>query len=141
MVCIYYEDTEVLDVSPEFFVSWLTSVATLEGWELGDINIIFCSDEYLLDLNRKHLNHDYYTDIITFDYTNSGIISGDLFISVDRVIDNASENHVMFHVEQNRVVVHGVLHLMGYRDKTTEEQIEMTNKEDWALGLIVPRET
>ena len=141
MVEIHFEDTEVLDVNPEFFVSWLSIVVNKEGWTLGDINLVFCSDEYLLNMNREHLKHDYYTDIITFDYTESEIISGDLFISVDRVKENAQENSVMFHVERNRVVGHGVLHLMGYKDKTESEQEEMTRKENWALSLIVPRET
>ena len=141
MVEIHYEDTEVLDDSPEFFISWLSTLVEQEGWGLGDINLIFCSDEYLLGMNRTHLNHDYYTDIITFDYTEEGVISGDLFISIDRVRENAEQNGVMFHVERNRVVGHGVLHLMGYKDKSEEDQKEMTRKEDWALSLIVPRET
>ena len=141
MIEIYFENTEVLDLSPEFFVSWLSEVAKLEGSVLGDISLVFCSDEYLLEMNKKHLNHDYYTDIITFDYTEEGTVSGDLFISVDRVRENASDNKVMFHVELNRVVGHGVLHLLGYKDKSEGDQEEMTLKENWALGLIVPRET
>lgn len=141
MIEIYFEDTEVLDVSPEFFVSWLSKVVEMERAELGDLSLIFCSDDYLLEMNRKHLNHDYYTDIITFDYTEEVVVSGDLFISVDRVRENASDNNVMFHVELNRVVGHGVLHLLGYKDKSEEDQKEMTEKENWALSLIVPRET
>ena len=141
MIEIYFEDTEVLDVSPDFFVSWLSNVVTDEGSELGDITLVFCSDNYLLEMNKKHLNHDYYTDIITFDYTEELVVSGDLFISVDRVRENAVDNKVMFHVELNRVVGHGVLHLLGYNDKSEEEQELMTQKEDWALSLIVPRET
>lgn len=141
MIEIYFEDTEILDVSSEFFVSWLSDVAKQEGFDLGDITLVFCSDEYLLEMNKKHLNHDYFTDIITFDYTEDTALSGDLFISIDRVRENASDNNVMFHVELNRVVGHGVLHLMGYNDKSKEDQIVMTHKENWALGLIVPRET
>ena len=141
MIEIYFEDTEVLDLSPEFFVSWLLKVTEVEGFDLGNVSLIFCSDEYLLEMNREHLNHDYYTDIITFDYTEGSVVSGDLFISIDRVKENATDNKVMFHVELNRVVGHGVLHLMGYNDKSDDEQEEMTRKEDWALGLIVPRET
>jgi len=141
MIEIYFEDTEVLDLSPEFFVSWLSEVSSAEGVSLGDVTLVFCSDEYLLEMNKKHLNHDYYTDIITFDYTEEGVVSGDLFISVDRVRENAIDNKAMFHVELNRVVGHGVLHLIGYNDKSEEEQSEMTAKENWALGLIVPRET
>jgi rRNA maturation RNase YbeY len=141
MIEIYFEDTEVLDVSPEFFVSWLSEVTGVEGFELGNVSLVFCSDPYLLEMNRKHLNHDYFTDIITFDYSEGTLVSGDLFISIDTVRSNAVDNKVMFHVELNRVVGHGVLHLMGYNDKTDEEQDEMTRKEDWVLGLIVPRET
>lgn len=141
MVDIFFEDTEVLDVSSEFFVSWLSLVAQKEGFILGNITLVFCSDEYLLEMNKKHLNHDYFTDIITFDYTEDKTLSGDLFISVDRVKENAALNSIMFHVELNRVVGHGVLHLMGYNDKSEEEQSEMSKKEDWALSLIVPRET
>ena len=141
MIEIYFEDTEVLDVSPEFFVSWICKVVEEEGFELGGLSLVFCSDEYLLEMNKKHLNHDYYTDIITFDYTEESVVAGDLFISVDRVKENATVNNVMFHVERNRVVVHGVLHLMGYNDKSEAEQSEMIRKENWALSLIVPRET
>ncbi len=141
MVEIHFEDVEVLDVIPEFFVSWLNSVVTHEGCLLGEVSLIFCSDDYLLDLNRKYLNHDYYTDIITFDYSESGIVSGDLFISIDRVRENSAENGVMVHMELKRVVVHGVLHLLGYKDKTVSETKLMRDKENWALGLIVPRET
>lgn len=141
MIEIYFEDTEVLDVSPEFFVSWLSDMAKREGFTLGDVTLVFCSDAYLLDMNKKHLDHDYLTDIITFDYTEGEVLSGDLFISIDTVKDNAIDNKVMFHVELNRVVGHGVLHLMGYNDKTDSEQKEMSEKEEWALSLIVPRET
>ena len=141
MIKLYFEDTEVLDLSSEFFVSWLSNVASHEGFDLGEITLIFCSDTYLLEMNKKHLDHDYYTDIITFDYSEDTMLSGDLFISVDRVKENAIENGVMFHVELNRVVVHGTLHLMGYNDKSDEDQKQMTKMEDWALGLIVSRET
>ena len=141
MVEIVYEDTEILDLNPEFFVSWLSDVASAEGQELGEICLIFCSDEYLLDVNRKHLDHDYYTDIITFDYTEEGVVSGDLFVSVERVLDNANTLGEMFHVELYRVIVHGVLHLLGYKDKSESDSLLMREKESWALSLIVPRET
>ena len=108
---------------------------------LGDVSLIFCSDKYLLDMNRKHLNHDYYTDIITFDYTTEEAVSGDLFISIDRVLENASDLSMDFRTELNRVVVHGVLHLLGFGDKYPEEAKRMRKLEDQALLLIVPRET
>lgn len=141
MVEIVYEDTEILDLNPEFFVSWLSDVASAEGQKLGEICLIFCSDEYLLEVNRKHLDHDYYTDIITFDYTEEGVVSGDLFVSVERVLDNANTLGEMFHVELHRVIVHGVLHLLGYKDKLESDSLLMREKESWALSLIVPRET
>jgi probable rRNA maturation factor len=141
VINIYYEDIEVLDVSPEFFVSWLSEVCEIEKRLLGDVSLIFCSDEYLLEMNKEHLDHDYYTDIITFDYSEGSVVSGDLFISVDRVRDNAKSLSEMFHVELNRVVVHGVLHLIGFGDKSESEKSEMRSKEDFALSLIVSRET
>lgn len=141
MIDIHFEDTEILDLDPEFFVLWLGDVVSLETKTLGEINLVFTSDDYLLDVNREYLDHNYYTDIITFDYSEGDCISGDLFISVDRVRDNALQLNEMFHVELNRVVVHGVLHLCGYKDKSEEDSKLMRSKEDWALSLIVPRET
>lgn len=141
MIEIVYENVEILDVNPEFFVSWLSMVAQAEERVLGDICLIFCSDEYLIEVNRKHLDHDFYTDIITFDYSEDEVVSGDLFISTERVLENAIGLGEMFHVELHRVIVHGVLHLIGYKDKSENEALVMRQKEYWALGLIVPRET
>jgi len=139
MIEIHFEDIEVLDLNPEFFVSWLSSVCELEGQKLGSLNLIFCSDQHLLELNKKHLNHDYYTDIITFAYTDE-VVSGDLFISYDRIKDNSKTNNVSVNNELNRVAVHGVLHLLGYGDKSKEESVKMTELEDKYLA-IVSRET
>ena len=141
MVNLFYEDTEILDLRPEFFVSWLSELCDMEDRVLGDLTVVFCSDNYLLDMNVKHLNHDYYTDIITFDYCEDRVVSGDLFVSVDRVRENAGLLGEMFHVELNRVVAHGVLHLIGYGDKTKEQAGVMREKEGVALSLIVSRET
>lgn len=141
MISLHFEDVKPLQIDEGFLQEWLQNVCHKEGVELGEVAIIFCSDEYLLRMNREYLNHDYYTDIITFDYTEEGLVSGDLFISIDRLKENAEVNNVMFHVERNRVVVHGVLHLIGYKDTTEEEQEEMTEMENWALSLIVSRET
>ena len=140
MVEIFFEDTEILDLDPEFFASWMSEVCSIEEQELGDLTLVFCSDEHLLGMNQKHLNHDYYTDIITFDYTDE-VVSGDLFISVDRVKDNASNEGVSFKEELNRVVAHGVLHLLGFKDKSVEDIQQMRAKENHALTLIVSRET
>lgn len=140
MVDLHYEDIKILDLDPEFFVSWLGRVVSEEGSRLGEINLIFCSDEYILDVNRTHLQHDYYTDIITFDYCTESDVSGDLFISIDRVQDNAMLEGVSFDNELNRVVVHGVLHLLGYQDKGSKDKALMTKMEDKYLEYV-SRET
>ncbi len=140
MVNIFYEDIEALDLHPEFFVLWLAKVCDSEGKNLGELSLIFTSDEYLLNMNKEHLNHDYYTDIITFDYTEDGFVSGDLFISVDRVNENADGLNVSRETELNRVVVHGALHLMGYGDKSDSESSLMREKENLYLSQIVLRE-
>lgn len=141
MISIHYEDTEILDLRPEFFISWLSDVSSLHGYKLGEIALVFCSDPYLLDVNIKHLEHDFYTDIITFDYTVDKVVSGDLFVSIDRVRDNAEKLSQLFHVELNRVVVHGLLHLIGFGDKSEEQAVRMRELENEALSLIVSRET
>lgn len=140
MVEIFHENTNDLALDPVEIENWLNKVCVAEGKELGDLNVIFCSDSYLLELNIKHLEHDYYTDIITFDYSEESI-SGDLFISIDRVEDNANSYKVPFSEELNRVIAHGVLHLIGYGDKSEAEAATMRIKESEALKLIVPRET
>lgn len=99
----------------------------------GDVSVIFCSDDYLLKINEQYLNHDYYTDIVTFDYVENSVISGDLFISVDRVEENASQLGVSFDEELCRVIFHGILHLCGYKDKTVAEKKLMREKEDFYL--------
>ena len=140
MVELYYEDTANLGVDVVAIETWLKTVCASEDKSLGDLGVVFCSDNYLLELNIKHLEHDYYTDIITFDYSDE-MISGDLFISVDRVRENAKLYNVSFQEELHRVIVHGVLHLVGYSDKSDEESTTMRSKESDALKLIVPRET
>lgn len=102
---------------------------------MGDISIIFCSDNYLLDVNKKYLQHNYYTDIITFDYCEGNRLSGDLFISVDSVRLNAAEYGTSFEDELNRVIVHGLLHLMGYDDHTDDDITQMRAKENASLQL------
>ena len=114
---------------------WLRFVAEAEAKRLGDVNIIFCSDPYILDVNINYLGHDYYTDIITFDYVEGVVLSGDLFISIDSVRENASFYGADFSTELRRVMVHGLLHLIGYDDHTPEEQKEMRSKEDYYLSL------
>ncbi|HYG14416.1 MAG TPA: rRNA maturation RNase YbeY [Bacteroidia bacterium] len=115
--------------------NWIKLVIGNEGKKPGDINIIFCDDEYLLSINKEYLEHDYYTDIITFNYNNEKV-NGDLFISLDRVGDNAEKNNVPRETELHRVIIHGVLHLLGYNDKTKDEETVIREKEDACLGLI-----
>lgn len=114
---------------------WLRFVAEAEAKRVGDVNIIFCTDPYILDVNINYLGHDYYTDIITFDYVEGDVLSGDLFISIDSVRENASFYGAEFPTELRRVMVHGLLHLIGYDDHTSEEQKEMRSKEDYYLSL------
>ena len=114
---------------------WLKTVAGSEMRRLGAVNIIFCSDNYILDVNVRYLGHDYFTDIITFDYCEKDILSGDLFISIDSVRENALYYGVPFEDELDRVMVHGLLHLIGYDDHTPEQQAEMRSKEDYYLQM------
>ncbi len=114
---------------------WLKLVAGSEIRSIGDVNIIFCSDKYILDVNLRYLHHDYYTDIITFDYCVGKKLSGDLFISIDTVRENALEYGVEFDDELHRVMVHGLLHLIGYDDHTPEEEKIIHEKEDYYLKL------
>ena len=114
---------------------WLKMVAGSEIRKIGDINVIFCSDNYILDINMKYLQHDYFTDIITFDYCEGKVLSGDLFISVDSVRENSIEFGTDFEEELHRVIVHGVLHLIGYDDHTEEDKKVMRQKENYYLQM------
>lgn len=115
---------------------WIRRVVADEGFSVGDISIVLCSDRALLDVNRKFLGHDYFTDIITFDYSSGGVLSGDLMISVDTVADNAASLNTGFTDELHRVIIHGVLHLCGHGDKSEEEQKEMRSSEDKYLERL-----
>ena len=136
MLEIVFEDVRSFELQDSSILDWYTKVSLQEDKELGDVTIIFCSDDYLLEVNREHLDHDYYTDIITFDYSDFPIVSGDLFISVDRVKENATDFNVSFEHELHRVIIHGFLHLCGYFDKTNEDELLMRSKENQALSLI-----
>jgi len=113
---------------------WISSVISSEGLKEGEINYIFCNDEYLHKLNVEFLNHDTLTDIISFDYTVGKELQGDIFVSVVRVKDNAKDLEVSFEDEIERVIVHGVLHFCGYKDKTDEDKKEMRAKESHYLN-------
>ena len=114
---------------------WLKMVAESEVKKLGPLSIIFCSDNYILDINMKYLQHDYFTDIITFDYCEGDTVSGDLFISIDSVRENALHYDVKFEDELDRVMVHGLLHLIGYDDHTPEDTAVMRQKEDYYISV------
>ena len=129
-------ETDIPAIDQKRLSEWINRVVVTNGYNIGELNYYFCSDNYLLEMNREHLNHDYFTDIITFDYTVSDMVSGDLFISVDTVLDNANEYRCDFFQELHRVMIHGVLHLMDIDDKTDEDQEIMTQKEDESLALL-----
>lgn len=114
---------------------WVSQVVQLRGKRVGNISYLFCDDEHLLGVNQQFLNHDTYTDIITFDYVVADLISGDILISVDRVGENAEKFGVPFEQELHRVVIHGVLHLLGQGDKSDAEAVEMRRQEEEALVL------
>jgi rRNA maturation RNase YbeY len=119
-----------------FLVKTIPSLLTEENKEEGWISLVFCTDEELLQVNKDHLNHDFYTDIITFDYCEGNTISGDLFISTERVAANATEFGVEFEEELARVVFHGLLHLSGYNDKLEEDKAIMRSKENHYLNKL-----
>lgn len=135
MIRYFKEDTKFEFKSRALNNKWLKMVAESEIRRIGDINIIFCSDNYILDVNMKYLQHDYFTDIITFDYCEKNRLNGDLFISVDSVRENALFYGTEFSDELNRVIVHGILHLVGYDDHSEEDIAVMRSKEDYYLRL------
>lgn len=135
MISYHFENTDFVFRERDLNNRWLRTVAESEMKRIGDIAIIFCSDGYLLDVNRKYLGHDYFTDIITFDYCEGERLSGDLFISVDSVRENAIEYGTEFGNELNRVMVHGLLHLIGYDDHTEEDVKTMREKENQYLEI------
>jgi|SRR5690606_4075651 len=135
MVIFNYEtDFELSNES--LYENWIDAIIESEGKEPGEINYIFCDDEYLLNINQQYLNHDTLTDIISFDYTIGDLISGDIFISIDRVKDNAKDFDVSFHVELLRVMSHGILHYCGYKDKTDSDSNLMRKKEQEKMNMF-----
>ena len=135
MIQFFFENIDPITISAQTS-EWLKKLVVAENKKLGKINYIFVTDEGLLKVNQDFLNHDYYTDIITFDYVKGKTISADIFVSLPRISENALEHSKDFESELHRVLAHGLLHLCGYKDKTEDDQNEMTAKEDFYLGIL-----
>ena len=133
---LFYEDTQSLTLHRLTLNKYVKLLINSELMKLGEISVILCSDKYLLEINIEYLKHNYYTDIITFNYVEGKVISGDLFISVDRVKENSTAFNTSFIKELYRVIFHGILHLIGYNDKTEEEKKLMREKEDFYLSEV-----
>ncbi|WP_026709822.1 rRNA maturation RNase YbeY [Flavobacterium filum] len=135
MISFNYETDFELS-SESDYASWIQNVITSENKEEGDINYIFCDDEYLHKINVEYLNHDTLTDIISFDYSEGNFLHGDIFVSVERVTENAKEFNVSFENELKRVMAHGVLHYCGYKDKIKQDELLMRQKEDEKIKMF-----
>ena len=133
----FFTETEFELQDQDFYRDWIYACVDKEQAKIGNVNLIFCDDEYLLEINKNHLQHDYYTDIITFDYSDENEINGDIFISIDRVSDHSFEYDTTFDKELARVMIHGFLHLLGYNDHTEEEQKIMRQKEDECIDFLL----
>jgi len=135
----YLEEIPDFKIRKKRINEYLSRLIEEEGKKLGEITVIFCSDRYLLTINKEFLNRDHYTDVIAFDYCREDTLSGDLFISIERVRENAETYHAEFENELYRVLFHGVLHLAGYKDKSPDEIKEMRKKEDYYLNKLVKK--
>jgi len=134
---IFFSENITFSLSNEKrIIDWIRNTVLQEGKTIGEINYVFCADDYLHNINLTYLNHDTFTDIITFDYTEESKISSDIFISIDRVKENAETFKTTFENELHRVIIHGILHLLGYKDKTDDEVKAMRVKEDFYLSLL-----
>lgn len=136
MITFHADNIEMPAIDFHKVEQWIKSTAAQYGYSVGELNYIFCDDEKILAVNREFLQHDYYTDVITFDYTTPSCLNGDIFISLDTVKSNAQEVDATEEQELSRILVHGLLHLTGQGDKTPETKAEMTRKEDLALSKL-----
>jgi probable rRNA maturation factor len=137
MVSFFSEDIDFKVVNPLKTKKWIKNASISEGYEISQLNYVFCSDEYLLEINKQYLDHDYFTDILTFDNSEEdNQLEGDIYISVDRVRDNAATFHTDFDTEMRRVLIHGLLHLTGYEDSSEALKTAMRAKEDEYLRLF-----
>lgn len=136
MIQFFYQDTDFVLQETKEVTAWIKQIAKEYEYAIREVNFIFCSDDYLLKLNRERLKHDYYTDILTFDYSEGDKkrLHSDIYISTDRVADNARDYGVSFQDELHRVIAHGILHLVGFNDHDEISKQEMTNAEDEALA-------
>lgn len=135
MISFNYETDFKLE-NEDLISNWIEQVVISENKSLGEVNYIFCDDEYLHKINVEYLDHDTLTDIISFDYTEGNLVQGDIFISVERVVDNAKDFNTIFEEELRRVLVHGVLHYCGYKDKSDSDEALMRTKEDEKLQMF-----
>jgi probable rRNA maturation factor len=135
MIHYICEDVTLPDIPQQEISRWIKKTALGYGKRTGEIAYIFCSDKRMLEVNKQYLNHDYYTDIITFDYSHGTVISGDIFISIETVKNNSLEFNVSYDEELKRIMIHGILHLCGQDDKSPELRKEMTEKENSALKM------
>ena len=135
-ITFFSEETKFILSNDELIKKWIKNAIISEKKELGEVSYVFCPDEYLYKINVEYLQHKTYTDIITFDYTENNVINGDIFISVERVKENAQLYKTTFENELNRVIIHGILHLLGYKDKSDDDAKTMRNKEDFYLSLL-----
>ena len=135
MISFNYESDFSLE-QEDVYASWIETIVESENKILGEISYVFCDDEYLHSINMQYLNHDTLTDIISFDYTEGDVISGDIFVSIERVIDNANDFNVTFDEELKRVLAHGILHYCGYKDKSDVDVLIMRAKEEEKIKLF-----
>ncbi len=135
MISFNYESNFILD-QEERFTSWIATIIASENKTVGEISYIFCDDDYLHAINLQYLKHDTLTDIVSFDYTEGNIISGDIFVSIERVNDNAVDFKVSFEEELLRVLAHGILHFCGYKDKSDTDALEMRTKENEKIKMF-----
>lgn len=133
MIQYIAEGVKLPSIQKQKINRWIKETAAEYGKKTGDVSYVFCSDDRILEINNQYLNHDYYTDIITFDYSEGQIISGDIFISIDTVQSNSEKFKISFENELHRILIHGILHLCGQEDNTPELRLEMTKKENLAL--------
>ncbi len=135
-ISFYNDGVRAKTPSKRLLKAWIKEFVSNHGKKVGELAFVFCSDDKILEVNQGFLQHDYYTDIITFDYCEGEIISGDIFISVERVLENATLHQVNYTTELLRVISHGVLHLIGFQDKEEKNKVEMTRNEDLCMSLF-----